>query len=638
VKRDKTGKFIRSWDLEPKQAVNLSLTKTAWQMLKLQASELGISRSELVERFARGWQSGCFCHDVSESHSGDPTLEALVAERTAELLQANEKLQAKIEELTESKRLEQLLQRQAQVQTNQRQWLEAVLNLLPIPLVFIDPQTGYFTFANQAANEMAGGEIPEERPAGMYNSEFYCTDATGQLIPPDQLPAVRLTKGEKIYGTELNWHTPAGVYPLLVYGDTLPAMYNQPKICVMVFQDIRERKRTEHTQAQLYEAEQRARASAEAANRTKDEFLAILSHELRTPLNPIMGWAQLLRKGKLDASKTKLAIETIERNTKLQVQLIEDLLDISRILQGKFSLHSTSVDLKSIIKDAIETVRLAAQAKDIQIITSFASDISCILGDAGRLQQVFWNLLSNAVKFTPTGGIIQIQLETIDFQAQIQVKDNGKGINPEFLPYVFDYFRQADSSITRDVGGLGLGLAIVKHIVELHGGTVKAESPGEGQGTTLTVRFPLLSTPTSKMEEEALMQDMLTLQGVRVLAVDDEVDNLELIAFILQEAGAVVTSLSSAKEALEVFEQTQPDVLVADIGMPEVDGYTLLRQIRTMSPEHGGHIPAIALTAYAGEMNEQQALQAGFQLHLSKPVEPNVLIEAIVHVVKQEKG
>ncbi|MGJ5675579.1 MAG: ATP-binding protein [Nostochopsis sp.] len=403
-------------------------------------------------------------------------------------------------------------------------------------------------------------------------------------------------------------------------------------------QDLADRAALAIINAQLYQKTAQARQQAEAANRTKDEFLAILSHELRTPLNPILGWAKLLQRGKLNANKTALALETIERNTKLQVQLIEDLLNISRILQGKFSLNSCPVDLKSIIEAAIETVRLAAEAKSIQIKTSFASDVGNVLGDTSRLQQVVWNLLANAVKFTPRGGKVEVKLETSDLSVQIQVKDNGRGINSEFLPYVFDYFRQADSSMTRTFGGLGLGLAIVRQIIELHGGTVEAASPGEGRGATFTVSLPLLAVQTSTTQEEVVTQDMLTLQGIQVLAVDDEVDNLELIAFILEQSGAVVISVSSAQEALQILNQTKPDILLADIGMPEIDGYTLLRQIRTMSPEQGGEIPAIALTAYVGEMNQQQALQTGFQLHISKPVEPEELIQAIAQIVKQVSG
>jgi PAS domain S-box-containing protein len=391
--------------------------------------------------------------------------------------------------------------------------------------------------------------------------------------------------------------------------------------------------------AQLYEAEQQARATAvheaarsAAANRTKDEFLAVLSHELRTPLNPILGWAKLLQSGKLDANKTAIALETIERNAKLQVQLIEDLLDISRILQGKFSLKPALVDLATIIAAAQETVRLAAEVKSIQIEVDCQP--SSVLGDAARLQQVVWNLLSNAVKFTPAGGRVAVCLKRKGVQAQIQVRDNGKGIQPEFLPYVFDYFRQADSSITRTFGGLGLGLAIVRHIVELHGGTVSAESPGEGQGSIFTVTLPLIQMIPSEPETTST-QNSLDLQGIRVLVVDDEVDNLELIQFVLEQAGATVTPVSSAQKALQQLNQFNPDLLLADIAMPQVDGYTLIRQIRELPPDRGGQIPAIALTAYAGEIDQQHALAAGFQKHLSKPIETQSLIETIAELVRQ---
>ncbi|MEG5063186.1 PAS domain S-box protein [Microcoleus sp. B3-A4] len=385
--------------------------------------------------------------------------------------------------------------------------------------------------------------------------------------------------------------------------------------------------------ARLYESESQARTQAEAANRIKDEFLAVLSHELRTPLNPILGWTRLLRRGNLDSSKTAVALETIERNTQLQVQLIEDLLDISRILQGKLSLDSTPINLKTTLKAAIETVSLAAEAKNIQIQTQLEPNVGDVLGDATRLQQVVWNLLTNAIKFTPTGGRVEVELKRIDSFAQIQVRDTGKGIKPEFIPYVFDTFRQADSSITRTFGGLGLGLAIVRHVVELHGGTVKAESCGEGQGATFTVTLPLLARSndanSDRNDNLSLKAHTSPLARLCILAVDDEVDNLELVQCILEQAGATVISVSSAKDALQKLNESKPDLLIADIGMPQIDGYMLIRQVRQLSTQEGGEIPAIALTAYAGEANQQQALAAGFQRHLPKPVEPETLVETI---------
>jgi PAS domain S-box-containing protein len=385
--------------------------------------------------------------------------------------------------------------------------------------------------------------------------------------------------------------------------------------------------------ARLYESEQQARAQAEAANRIKDEFLAVLSHELRTPLNPILGWTRLLRRGTLDSSKTAVALETIERNAQLQVQLIEDLLDISGILQGKLSLNSAPINLKTTLKAAIETVSLAAEAKNIQIETQLEPNVSHVLGDATRLQQVVWNLLTNAIKFTPTGGRVEVELKTIDSCAQIQVRDTGKGIKPEFIPYVFDTFRQADSTITRTFGGLGLGLAIVRHIVELHGGTVKGESFGEGQGATFTVTLPLLvrsnEANSDRKENLSLNAHTSPLARLCILAVDDEIDNLELVQFILEQAGATVISVSSATDVLQQLTKSKPDVLIADIGMPQIDGYKLICQIRQLSRDQGGQIPAIALTAFASESERQQALAAGFQKHLPKPVEPETLVQTI---------
>ncbi|MEH1925198.1 PAS domain S-box protein [Nostoc sp.] len=390
--------------------------------------------------------------------------------------------------------------------------------------------------------------------------------------------------------------------------------------------------------AQLYEAEKTARAQAETANRLKDEFLAVLSHELRTPLNPILGWAKLLRTRKFDEATKIQALETIERNAKLQTQLIGDLLDVSRILQGKVSLNLYAVDLKVAIAAALETVRLAAEAKSIQIQTVLSNDIGKVLGDSDRLQQVMWNLLSNAVKFTPTDGLVEVHLKQVGLDAQIQVIDTGKGISPEFLPYVFDYFRQADAKTTRVFGGLGLGLAIVRHLVELHGGTVQAESLGEGQGATFTVSLPLLKNSELRVSsgepsQPELSNDETLLTGVQILLVDDQADVREFFSFVLEQYGATVTAVESADEALQTLVQSSPDILLSDIGMPLMDGYMLLREVRKLPPEQGGQIPAIALTAYAGEINYNQAMSAGFQKHLPKPVDPVDLATAIVNLI-----
>nr|WP_277877176.1 MULTISPECIES: ATP-binding protein [unclassified Leptolyngbya] len=406
--------------------------------------------------------------------------------------------------------------------------------------------------------------------------------------------------------------------------------------------DITDRKRLEEQRLQLLR-EQTARAEAESANRIKDEFLAVLSHELRSPLNPILGWAKLLRTQKLSESKTAQALETIERNAKLQSELIEDLLDVSRILQGKLSLNTVPVNLSTMIQAAIETVQLAAEAKSIAIEVTLEPQISQVLGDSNRLQQVVWNLLSNAVKFTPAGGKVEVRLESNEGDhtedsssftryAQITVTDTGRGIHPDFLPHVFECFRQADSATTRKFSGLGLGLAIVRHLVELHGGIVQADSPGEGLGATFTVRLPLMATPLIP-KGETQPSIAANLNGLQILVVDDDTDTREFVAFVLEQAGASILTAASASEAFTTLMQSQPHLLLSDIGMPDIDGYMLIRQIRALPPEQGSTIPAIALTAFAGEMNQQQALAAGFQKHLSKPIEPDRLISTIASLV-----
>ncbi|MFB2917389.1 ATP-binding protein [Aerosakkonema funiforme] len=402
--------------------------------------------------------------------------------------------------------------------------------------------------------------------------------------------------------------------------------------------DIEDRKQLEQQRDRILQQEQAAREEAEQANRIKDEFLAVLSHELRSPLNPILGWVKLLQTREFDSEGIKKALTTIERNARLQTQLIDDLLDVSRILRGKLNLNMSPVNLVTVIEGAMETVRLAAEAKEIQIRTILDRSVGKVLGDSGRLQQVIWNLLSNAVKFTASGGQLDIRLECIDTQAQITVTDTGKGINPDFLPYVFDYFRQADSSTTRKFGGLGLGLAIVRHLVELHGGTVWAESSGEEKGSTFTVRIPLIkkeltsTTNNNPSVSDSLQKDRI-LTGIRILVVDDEVDTRDFYIFVLEQAGASVIAAASAKEALQVLAETELDILLSDIGMPEMDGYMLMRQVKAWQTAHNKQIRAIALTAYAGEVNEQQALKAGFQKHISKPVDPQELVRVVAALI-----
>lgn len=395
--------------------------------------------------------------------------------------------------------------------------------------------------------------------------------------------------------------------------------------------------RLEAEREQLLAQERAARKEAEAANRLKDEFLATLSHELRTPLNSILGWAQMLRLKRLNENNYSRAVETIERNTKSLTQLIEDILDVSRIITGNLSLNLQPVELAPVIEVALNTVRPAAEAKAIALFYYNDPKVSPILGDATRLQQVMWNLLSNAVKFTPSGGEVQIRLQQIEDSVFIIVSDTGQGIEPEFLPYVFDRFRQADSSTTRLQGGLGLGLSIVRHLVELQGGTVKVESPGSGQGTTFTVKFPAQGGRTqgrnSEVEPATIQPSSVSLAGLRVLVVDDEADTRDLLMFILEQSKAEVRAVGSVPEALKALEQFMPDVLVSDIGMPGEDGYDLIRQVRAMSEVSLSKIPALALTAYVNESDRDRILEAGFQMHLPKPVELDELVKAIDSLV-----
>jgi PAS domain S-box-containing protein len=411
---------------------------------------------------------------------------------------------------------------------------------------------------------------------------------------------------------------------------------NNPQRFVGTVVNITEQKRIEAEREQLLAREQAAREAADRANRIKDEFLAVLSHELRSPLNPILGWARLLQSGKLSEARRAEALKTIERNANLQTQLIEDLLDISRIMQGKLSLTAAPVSLSFVISAALETVRLAAEAKNIAIALDFDSEIALVSGDAARLQQAVWNLLTNAVKFTTNNGQVTVELRQLDRLAQIRVIDTGKGINPQFLPHVFEYFRQEDGSTTRKFGGLGLGLAIVRQIVEMHGGTVTAESQGENQGATFIIQLPLMQQATPLVPETIYTQanSETLLEKIQVLLVDDDTDTREFQTFLLEQNGAEVIATASGLEALQALDQLIPDVIVSDIGMAQMDGYMLMQQIRSRLPEQGGTIPAIALTAYAAEIDQKRAMQAGFQLHLTKPVEPEQFVSAIVSLLK----
>ena len=410
-----------------------------------------------------------------------------------------------------------------------------------------------------------------------------------------------------------------------------------------VARDITDRKRAEAELERLLASEKQLRRQAEEASRLKDEFLAVVSHELRSPLNAITGWASLLLMRQLD-DRTKHAIETILRNAQTQTQLVADLLDVSRIVTGQLRLKVQSFQLIPVIEAAIEVVRPASEAKSIRIETILDPSAGPIAGDPDRMQQIFWNLLSNAVKFTPKGGRIQVRLQRINSHVEVVVSDTGRGVDPKLLPFIFERFRQGDSSTTREHGGLGLGLAIVRHLVELHGGVVNAYSDGAGKGAEFIVQLPtLVSARTSQPGEERvhpsaggnLSGGVPALAGVRVLVVDDERDAREIISVILGEAGAEMATASSTREALDLVERWKPDVLISDIGMPGESGYDLIRKVRALPAGKGGQTPAIALTAYARVEDRLKILSAGFQMHVPKPIEPIELATVVASLAKR---
>jgi PAS domain S-box-containing protein len=407
-----------------------------------------------------------------------------------------------------------------------------------------------------------------------------------------------------------------------------------------IARDITQLKRVLEEREQLLKSEQSARFEAERINRVKDEFLATLSHELRTPLNAILGWAQLLRSGALPQSDWAEGVETIERNARAQTQLIEELLDISRIISGKLRLDVQRIDLAAVVEATIDTMKPAADAKGLRLFKIIDPNAGPITGDPNRLQQVVWNLLSNAIKFTPKGGRVQVFLQRVNSHAEITVTDTGQGIEKDFLPHLFLRFSQADSSTTRHHSGLGLGLAIVRHLVELHGGTVHASSGGRGQGSSFTIQLPLsvffepeqprkVEHPRTELPPQHVNVD---LNGVKVLVVDDERDARTLIRRVLEMHGATVVTAETAGEAMDLLQKNRPDVLLSDIGMPDEDGYSLLQKLRQLEANQGGETPAVALTAFARSEDRRKALLAGFQMHVAKPVEAGELVAVVANL------
>ncbi|HYR42599.1 MAG TPA: PAS domain S-box protein [Terriglobia bacterium] len=405
-----------------------------------------------------------------------------------------------------------------------------------------------------------------------------------------------------------------------------------------IARDISEKKMLEQRTADALEEARRARHEAELASRMKDEFLATISHELRTPLTSIVGWIRMLRTGGLPPDRIEHALEVIDRNVRSQAQLIEDLLDISRITMGKLRLDVRPVQPANVINAAVDSLRFAAEARNIRIQTVLDSHAGPVSGDFERLQQVAWNLVSNAIKFTPKGGRVQIVLERVNSHIEIRISDNGRGIKPEFLPFIFDRFTQAEASTTRLHAGIGMGLAISKAIIELHGGSITAFSEGEGKGSTFAINIPVMPVSTRPAPVERIHPKAWTeisvqcppeISGLKILVVDDDPDTCDMIRAVLEQCGSVVTTVTDANTALETFLSWKPTVLISDIGLPEVDGYELMRRIRDEERARGTKTPAIALTAFARIEDRVKALAAGYQMHVAKPVEPGELLTIV---------
>ena len=507
-----------------------------------------------------------------------------------------------------------------------------------LPVAIIDKE-GHYLAQNSAHSDLLGyadGELQGTTPAIHMGAETFALVAR-ELIE----------RGE--YRGEITCHTKSGdARQIELSAFSVRNAFGEPVCYVGIKRDITERKqahdalrRSEAELAQLLLRERALRAEAEQASRLKDEFLATVSHELRTPLNAIMGWSRMLRSRKLDEESSDHALEVVERNALAQKQIIEDILDVSRVITGKLQLNVSAVDLGSVIDAAFDAVRPALQAKEIRIRKQIEPSLRMISGDGERLQQVIWNLLSNAAKFAPEGGEVALDLRQQNNHLQIQVSDTGPGIDPDFLPFVFERFRQADGSTTRTHGGLGLGLAIVRHLLELHGGAIKAENRKEGTGAIFTVSLPLptgelrmVDVPDASPKDTASSAELPNLSGITILVVDDESDALDLVTMELTACGAKVSAYLSAVEALEALQTPGFDLLISDINMPELDGYHFIRKIRAgEAASQTRKLPAVALTGHARAQDRMRALIAGYDTHVAKPIETNELLTVVASLV-----
>ncbi len=539
--------------------------------------------------------------------------------------------------VTEQKHFEQALvdsETRARAQTED---LAALMEAAPAAIWIAQDATCRQMTANRMAHELMGTEpgslitITSPKDESLLPFKTY---QQGREILPADLPMQKAIRTRQAVTDEIEFVYPDGTVRW-IYGRAVPLYGPSGEVrgAIGGFAEISALKQSERDREQLLQRERIAREEAEQANRLKDQFLAVLSHELRSPLNPILGWAKLLQTRSFDAERTAQALATIERNALLQAQLVDDLLDLAKILRGKLQLHPIPVNLATIVESALETVKGAAAAKAIAIEVDLDSTVRAS-GDAARLQQIVTNLLSNAIKFTPKAGQVTVTLKAIADQAEITVQDTGMGISADFLPYLFESFRQEDISITRQHGGLGLGLAIVRQLVDIHGGTISAHSDGEGQGATFRVQLPKLTAQAKADPAASLPLANVDLTGIRVLSVDDSADTRELLTVLLGQYGAEVLTLGSAAELLDHLVDPRPDVLISDIGMPEIDGYSLIRCIRDLPPERGGDIPAIALTAYARDEDQQESIACGYQRHLAKPLDIEKLVQTVMELTQ----
>lgn len=561
-------------------------------------------------------------------------LENRVAARTAELSEANQSLRAEIARREEAEAAER----------RQREWWRVTLSSIGDAVIATDRE-GHVNYLNATAQSLTGWTSEEAAGQPLDRVFNIVNETTRRTV---ESPIVRVLREGIVVG--LANHTAliakdGGERPIDDSGAPILDDHGRILGAVLIFRDITEQKKNESAREQLLANEHRAREQAEAASRLKDEFVATISHELRTPLNAILGWARLLRGGKLDPEACLNAMETIERSAENQARLIEDLLDMSRIITGKLQMEMRTMDSVAAARAALKTVTPTAQAKGIRLISEFDPNTGFISGDPDRLQQIIWNLLSNAIKFTPRGGKVEVRLAREQSQVVISISDTGQGIEPDFLPHVFDRFRQADSSSVRKHGGLGLGLAIVRHLVEIHGGTITAHSEGLGHGATFTVRLPVTPLQTQNAVPEAPPSNRRlspetdpVLEGLRILIVDDEADARRMLAQLLKSYGVEVSTAASAAEALEILNRQNLDLMISDIGMPETDGYWLIRRVRELKIGADGKLPAIALTAYAQMQDRLRALAAGFQHHIPKPVEPAELTTTIASLTGRLRG